>query len=82
MATANATKEQQGARSLVAPEAQLENALIDEFLRSRNLDSRALHALPGDELKRVMTEASAYASAKLAEVESRAHFVCEIHSKE
>jgi hypothetical protein len=76
------TKEQQGARSLVAPEAQLENALIDEFLRSRNLDSRALHALAGDELKRVMTEATAYASAKLAEVESRAHFVHEIHSKE
>jgi hypothetical protein len=56
--------------------------LIDEFLRSRNLDSRALRALSGDELKRVMTEATAYASAKLAEVESRAHFIHEIHTTE
>ena len=75
-------QEQPSADAIEDPEGRLENALIDEFLRSRNLDSRTLHALPGDELKRVMTEASAYASAKLAEVESRAHFVHEIHSKE
>ena len=74
--------EQWVADAIEDPEARLENALIDEFLRSRNLDSRALHALPGDDWKRVMTEATAYASAKLAEVESRAHFVHEIHSKE
>ena len=56
--------------------------MIDEFLRSRNLDSRSLRALSDDDTKRVMTEATAYASAKLPEVESRAHFVHEIHSHE
>ena len=75
-------QEQPSADAIEDPEGRLENALIDEFLRSRNLDLRALHALPGDELKRVMTEATAYASAKLAEIASRAHFVHEIHSKE
>jgi hypothetical protein len=29
-----------------------------------------------------MTEASVYASSRLAEIEARAHFVHEIHSKE
>ena len=76
------TNEHQSTRALDDPEGQLENALIDEFLRSRGLDAQGLRTLSGDEMKRVMTEASAYASARLAEVESRAHFVHEIHSKE
>ena len=43
---------------------------------------RDLIALPEDEAKRVMTEASMYAGMKLAEVEARAHFVRDIHSEE
>jgi hypothetical protein len=38
--------------------------------------------LPADEAKRVLTEASVYAAAKLAEVEARAHFVHDIHGQE
>ena len=64
------------------PEAQLEKALIDEFLRARGLDSSALHALPAEEAKRVLADASTYAGTKLAEVESRARFVHEIHGDE
>jgi hypothetical protein len=64
------------------PGGQLESALIEEFLRGRGLDSAALHALPESDAKRVLTEASIYAAAKLAEVEARAHFVHEIHSHE
>jgi hypothetical protein len=64
------------------PGGQLENALIEEFLRARGLDSSALHALPEDEAKRVLTKASVYAATKLAEVEARAHFVHAIHSEE
>jgi hypothetical protein len=41
-----------------------------------------LHALPKDEAKRVLAEASVYAATKLAEVEARAHFVRAIHSEE
>lgn len=64
------------------PDAQLENALIDGFLQARGLDRAAVQALPEDEAKRVMTEASVYASAKLAEIESRASFVHKIHGQE
>lgn len=73
------TPKERGDRPLEDPEGHLESALIEEFLRSRGLDSVALRALPQDAATRVLTEASVYASTKLAEVESRAHFVHEIH---
>ena len=64
------------------PEGRLGQALIEEFFRARNIDPAALHALPEAEAKRVLTEASVYASTKLAEIEARAHFVHEIHGNE
>ena len=64
------------------PEGKLEKALIEEFLQARGLDSSALHALPEDEARRIWTEASTYAAGRLAEVESRALYVHEIHTKE
>ena len=76
------TPKERGDRPLEDPEGQLESALIEEFLRARGLDSVALHALPQATAKRVLTEASVYAATKLAEVESRAHFVHEIHPHE
>lgn len=61
------------------PHASLETALIDEFLRSRGTDRRGLRDLPDEQATRLMTEAAAYASVRLTEVESRALFVHEIH---
>ena len=61
------------------PEGRLEQALIDQFLSARGLDAAAVRALPAGEAKRVLTEASVYASSKLAEVDARAHFVHQIH---
>jgi hypothetical protein len=75
------TTNEPGARAMEDPEGQLETALIEEFFRARGLDSAALRALPEVEAKRVLTEASVYAAAKLAEIEARAHFVHEIHGK-
>jgi hypothetical protein len=69
-------------RAMEDPEGQLEQALIEEFLRARGLDSVTLHTLPDDKAKRVLTEASVYASARLAEVDARAHFVHRIHGDE
>jgi hypothetical protein len=68
-------------RAMEDPEGQLETALIEEFLRARGVDSAALRALPDIEAKRVLSQASVYAAAKLAEIEARAHFVREIHGK-
>ena len=76
------TAKEPDVRAMTDPEGQLENALIEEFLLARGLDSSALHALPEDEAKRVLTEASVYAATRLAEVEARAHFVHAIHSEE
>ena len=69
------------ARAVEDPEGHLENALIEKFLRTRGIDAGALHALPAAEAKHVLSEASAYATSKLAEVAARAHFVHEIHSE-
>ena len=64
---------------LLNPEGQLEQTLIQEFLRARGYDARALEALPEEDRKRLLTEASIHAAGKLAEVEARAHFVKDVH---
>ena len=64
------------------PEANLERALIKEFLKLRGLDLAALDAMGREEAARVLTEASIYAATRLAEVESRAHYVRDIHRHE
>jgi len=61
------------------PRAQLEKALIADYLRTRGYELEKLHELPEELAKQLMTEASTYASARLAEVEARAHFVHEAH---
>ncbi len=61
------------------PQSQLERAFIDELLRLRGYDRAKLHELPEQQVELLMKQASAYASGKLTEIESRAHFVHEIH---
>ena len=58
---------------------QLERTLIDGFLRSRGVEPRSLSELPASEREKLLAEASVYASGKLMEVESRSHYVAEIH---
>jgi hypothetical protein len=76
------TNQEQSAQPMQDPEGQLEEALIEGFLRARGLDADALRALPDEEAKRILTEASVYAATRLAEVDARAHYIHEIHSKE
>jgi hypothetical protein len=61
------------------PTEQLEEALIDEFLKARGHGRQSIHTLPEDEARHLLTEASVYASSKLSEVEARAHYVHELH---
>jgi hypothetical protein len=58
---------------------QLEQALIAEFVRARGYDPDELFELPPEQVTALLKEASVFASARLTEVESRAHFVHEIH---
>ncbi len=61
------------------PDALLEKAFLDEYVRGRGYDPRRLQELPEDKVRALMTEASIYASDKLAEIEARAGFVEGMH---
>jgi len=61
------------------PLAQLERAFIAEFLERRGYTLSTLHELPEELAHALLKEASIYASGRLTEVESRAHFVDDMH---
>ena len=63
------------------PLGELEQTLIDEYVRARGYDPSSLAQLPADVRHDLLKDASLYASMKLSEVESRSHFVQEIHEK-
>jgi hypothetical protein len=73
------TQRKRGESVVQAPLGQLEQALIDEFVRGRGYDPLTLTELPAEQRKTLLKEASVYASGKLAEVEARSHFLDEIH---
>ena len=59
--------------------AFLEKALIEAYLKGKGYTLEDLKNLPEVKARQLKTEASTYASNKLAEVELRAHFVHELH---
>jgi hypothetical protein len=61
------------------PDATLERAFIAEFLLRHGQTISTIHELPQAEATALMREASIYASAKLSEMESRAHYVHDLH---
>ena len=64
------------------PLAELERGLIEEFLTASGEDATALRQRTDDVARRLLTDASAYATAKLAEVECRSHYVRQLHGTE
>ena len=73
------TRHETDTNCLQPPLGALERTLIDEFLRSRGTDREALGKLSEEVRHALMAEASTYASARLTEIESRSHFVHELH---
>ena len=61
--------------------AALETALIAEFLERRGHTLHTVSLLPDAERHALMREASFHASMRLSEVESRAHYVDDLHQK-
>ena len=61
------------------PLAQLERAFIEEFLQRHGQSLSTVHQLPHEETMKLLKEASLYASGRLTEVESRAHYVSDMH---
>jgi len=68
-----------GSDSHSDPLAQLERAFIEEYLQGRGQHLNTLNALPREQANALMKEASAYASGRLTEVETRAHLVDDLH---
>ena len=62
------------------PFARLEQRLISDYLTALGHDPEALRARGDGEARRLLTQASTYAATRLTEVESRAHYVHDIHS--
>ena len=67
---------------LPPPLGQLERALIEEFLRSRGYDPAEVPQLPSEQRLELLKQASRHASARMAEVEARSHYLDEIHDRE
>ena len=61
--------------------AELEQALIAEFLEGRGHTLHSAQALPDAERHALMREASLHASMRLTEVDARAHYVDDLHQK-
>jgi hypothetical protein len=61
------------------PLSELERAFIAEFLQGRGHTLETARALPPAEAHALLQEASVYASCRLTEVESRAHYVEDMH---
>jgi hypothetical protein len=64
------------------PEGQLERAFIDEYLRLHGHDPEVVRAQPESQVVALLEAASTYAAGRLAEFESRAHYVHDIRAKD
>ncbi|NWF64796.1 MAG: hypothetical protein HXY38_10875 [Chloroflexi bacterium] len=61
------------------PNAVLEKALIEAYLKEKGYTHDDLKKLPADLVEKLMKEASQYASLKMEEVAARAHLVKALH---
>ena len=57
------------------PLAELERELITAYLAGAGQDFQTLLKRNDDEARRLLTDASLYATARLTEVESRSHYL-------
>ena len=62
------------------PEADLEMMYIEKYLQEKGYSLKELATLPEQETRRLMIEASQYASLKLEELEARARLRAETHN--
>ena len=64
---------------LEEPLAELERLLIDEYARGVGQDPESLRQRNDPIAKKILAAASQYAALKLTEVESRAHYILDLH---
>ena len=64
------------------PRAHLERQWIAAYSAGAGHDPRALMRRADDDARRLLAEASQYASEKLSELEARSHYVRRLHGAE
>jgi hypothetical protein len=64
------------------PEAKLERALMEEFLRAKHHSFADLASLDAAERQHLLEEAAIYAAGRLAEIGCRAHYVEGLHKRD
>ena len=64
------------------PLAKLERRFIDEYLQQAGYDPDALRARHDDGARKLLTAASVHAATKLTEIESRSHYVRDLHNRD
>jgi len=64
------------------PLAELERELIRTYLASAGQDLHTLLTRHDADARKILADASRYASAKLSELESRLHYVRKLHGLE
>lgn len=73
--------DQQDQTFIREPLGDLERHLISAYVAGAGHDLKALLARTDDDAKRLLAEASRYASAKLSEIESRSHYLHQLHGQ-
>jgi hypothetical protein len=74
-------KDQQDQTPIHEPLADLERHLISAYVAGAGHDLQALLARTDDDARRLLAEASRYASAKLCEIEARSHYLHQLHGE-
>ena len=75
------TPEAQTERALQDPLAELERRLIHAYLAGNGQDSHALAERTDEDARRMLAEASCYASSRLTEIEARLHYLRSLHGQ-
>ena len=76
------TDKNTGVQPMGDPQAQLERALMDEYIKLHGCDPESVRLRPEAEVMALLEAASTYAAGRLAEFESRAHYVHDIQGKD
>ena len=76
------TMNQADTMPLEEPLAQLERELIHAYVAGAGQDVEALRARDDAEARKLLAEASLYASGRLTEVESRSHYLHKLRGEE
>ena len=75
------TTNQTISRPMEEPLAELERELITGYVADAGQDLDSLLARTDEQARQLLKDASSYATARLTEVESRAHYLRSLHGK-